>query len=860
MAQIQPHSLLPAYTPTLNDEMATPSGEVHAHWRNFNAYLARLSTQGAAQQQQDVRRLLQENGVTYNVHGAPDGHQRPWPLDIVPLILAEDDWRTIEAGVTQRAELLNLIYADLYGPQQLIKEGLLPLELIYRDADFLRPCHNALPPSNRQLIIYAADLARGPDRRMWVVGDRAQAPSGAGYALENRTILAQLQSNLFRDNQIRRLAGFFRELQNTLARLAPQHQDAPRVVVMTPGPHNETYFEHAYLAAYLGYTLVQGDDLSVNQGNVSLKALSGLQPVDLIMRRVDDTFCDPLELRADSWLGIAGLLEAVRRRRVAVVNPLGSGVLENPGLMPFLPNIARHLLTEDLLLPMAATWWCGQPTECDYVLANLERLIIRRCGNGYAQPVLGAHMSRKELSALRQQILSRPYDYVGQEQVAYSTTPALVNGRLEPRHTVLRSYALARKDDYTVMPGGLTRTAPAPNELVVSTSAGGASKDTWILTSEPQHYISLWQNQTDLSIEALHTTESLPSRAAENLFWVGRYAERAEATARLLRTIFDFFIGDEAPTHPIEQTALRQLLIALTQVTMTYPGFVDNGAKARLRRPYPELLAVTLDAQRLGALHADLKSMVNTAYAVRNLWSTDSWRVMQEIDRLWEELQAQMLGKRKRFDLSVLRRELNRLITQMMALAGLNSESMTHNAGWLLLDAGRRLERAIRTIALIRAILAVAHEPVVEQLLLEATLKTTENIITYRRRYRAHLQVRTVLDLLMHDDRNPRSLIWQLNQLQEHLAKLPRARADYQLCPEEQLILKASTQLQLADSDQLAVLHNNSVVRQPLEELMADLSFQLSELSNVLTRTYFTHVQIPQQYGAARAEMSPRLA
>ncbi|MEZ4658035.1 MAG: circularly permuted type 2 ATP-grasp protein [Caldilineaceae bacterium] len=840
--------------------MATPSGEVHPHWRDFNAYLARLGARGAAQQQQDVRRLLQENGVTYNVHGAPDGHQRPWPLDIVPLILAEDDWRTIEAGVTQRAELLNQIYADLYGPQTLIKKGLLPLELIYRDAGFLRPCHNALPPTDRPLIIYAADLARGPDRRLWVVGDRTQAPSGAGYALENRTIVAQLQSSLFRDNQIRRLAGFFRELQSTLARLSPQHQEAPRVVVMTPGPHNETYFEHAYLAAYLGYTLVQGDDLSVHQGDVSLKALSGLQPVDVIMRRVDDTFCDPLELRADSWLGVAGLLEAVRRRRAAVVNPLGSGVLENPGLMPFLPNVARHLLGEELILPMAATWWCGQPKERDFVLANLEKLIIRRCGGGYWQPILGAQLSQKELAALRTQIQARPYDYVGQEQVAYSTAPALVNGRLEPRHTVLRTYAVARKDDYTVMPGGLTRTAPAPNELMVSTSAGGASKDTWILTAEPQHYISLWQNRADLSIEALHTTESLPSRAAENLFWVGRYAERAEATARLLRTIFDFFIGDEAPTHPVEQAVLQQLLIALTQVTMTYPGFVDEGAKARLRRPYPELLAVTLDAQKMGALHADLKSMVNTAYAVRNLWSTDSWRVMQEVDRLWEELQQQMLGKRKRFDLSLLRRELNQLITQMMALAGLNAESMTHNAGWRLLDAGRRLERAIRTIALIRAVLAVVHEPVVEQLLLEATLKTTENIITYRRRYRANLQVRTVLDLLMHDDRNPRSLIWQLNQLQEHLSHLPRARADYKLSAEEQIILQASTQLQLANSDQLTAQHEETVVRQQLEDLMADLSFQLSELSNVLTRTFFTHVQIPQQYGAARAEMAPRLA
>lgn len=860
MASIQPHSFLATYASTANDEMLASHGEVYPHWRDFISYLEQLGSGGAQQQQQDVRRLLQENGVTYNVYGAPDGYQRPWPLDMAPLILSEENWRTIEAGVIQRAELLNFVFTDLYGPQRLIKEGLLPLELIYRDVGFLRPCHNVQLPAERQLVLYAADLARGPDGRMWVVSDRTQAPSGAGYALENRTILAQLQSNLFRDGRVRRLSGFFREVQLRLSQLAPQHHDAPRVVLMTPGPRNETYFEHAYLAAYLGYTLVQGDDLSVSQGNVALKTLSGLRPVDAILRRVDDTFCDPLELRADSWLGVAGLLESVRRKRVAVVNPLGSGVLENPGLMPFLATIARHVLNEDLILPMTATWWCGQPKEREHVLANLEQLVIRQCDGSYPRPILGAQLSQADLENLRARIRAQPHRYVGQEQLAYSTAPALVNNRLEPRHTVLRAFALGRKDDYTVMPGGLTRSAAAANELVVSTSTGAASKDTWILTSEPEHYVSLWQNQADRAIEALHSTESLPSRAAENLFWVGRYAERAETTARLLRTIFDCFIGDEAPKQPVEQLALQHLLVALTQITMTYPGFVAEGAKARLRRPYTELLSVTLEGTRAGTLHADLNSMVNTAYVVRNLWSTDSWRVMQEIDRIWSTLQEELLGEKKRFDLNLLRRELNRLITQMMALAGLNSESMTHNAGWLLLDTGRRLERAVRSVALIRSVLVVAKEPVVEQLLLEATLKTTENIITYRRRYRAHLQLRTVLDLLMHDERNPRSLIWQLNRLQEHLAQLPRAKVDYQLSPEEQIILRASTQLQLADPSQLIVQKEASLVRQELEEMMADLSFQLSELSNVLTRTYFTHVQIPQQYGSARAEIPPRLA
>ncbi|MCB0127439.1 MAG: circularly permuted type 2 ATP-grasp protein, partial [Caldilineaceae bacterium] len=360
--------------------------------------------------------------------------------------------------------------------------------------------------------------------------------------------------------------------------------------------YNETYFEHAYLAAYLGYALVQGDDLTVVNGGVALKALSGLQPVDVILRRVDDTFCDPLELREDSWLGVAGLVEAARRQAVAIVNPLGSGILENPGMIPFLPGLARYFLGEDLLLPSAATWWCGQPNELDHVLNHLDTLVIRRIARqGQSTTLFGERLSKSERAALRARIQTEPHQYVGQEQVSFSTAPAFVNHHCEPRHTVVRTFSVADGNGYQVMPGGLARAAPAAGELFVSNSAGGISKDLWVLTQEAQPYTSLWR-QVGQREQVLHSTQFLSSRSAENLFWVGRYAERAEFTARLLRTIFDYFgedeVGESFVAGPLvgetmgasagEITCLHQLLRSLTQVTMTYPGFVDEEGAALL--------------------------------------------------------------------------------------------------------------------------------------------------------------------------------------------------------------------------------------------------------------------------------------
>ncbi len=517
-------------------------------------------------------------------------------------------------------------------------------------------------------------------------------------------------------------------------------------------------------------------------------------------------------------------------------------MLENSGLLPFLPGLAKHLLGEELILSSAATWWCGQPKEMAYVLTNLDKLIIKRLSRqAQSRSFFGHQLSQVELDSLRQQIKAQPYLYIGQEQVSFSTTPSLINRRLEPRHAVLRSFLVARHNDYTVMPGGLTRSAPDSGGFIVSNQAGGISKDTWVLTAEPQKYTSLWVQPSRIE-RVYKTSYHLPSRAAENLFWVGRYAERAEATARLLRTIYRYFTEGDPFGDEIEAECLPYLLQALTQITMTYPGFVGEGGQKRLKKPLEELLSVTQDSAQMGSLLFNLKAMAQAAYAVRDLWSTDSWRVINELDTLW----SRRYGN-GRPSLPQLFSKLNSLITLLMAFAGLNTESMTHEAGWLLLDIGRRLERSQSNIAFIRATLAVQTEVAVEPLLLDNILRTTENIITYRRRYRSYLQTQPVLDLLLLDATNPRSLIYQLDRLQEHLNRLPRDPAAYRLSEEARLALDMSTRVRLSDTGLLAQpVSARSPLRQNLDELLAHLSSQLSRLSEVLTQAYFTHAQAPR--------------
>jgi uncharacterized circularly permuted ATP-grasp superfamily protein/uncharacterized alpha-E superfamily protein len=840
----------PGYTPPSDayDEMCAKDGGVRQHWRYLIDSLAAMGPEVLGQRQRDTVRMLRSDGATYNIYGAPDGLNRPWELDPVPLLISSAEWADIEAGLAQRAELLNLLLTDLYGPRTLVSKRLLPAELVYGHPGYLRSCVVTDQRQVPTLTLYAADLARGADGVMRVFNDRSQAPSGVGYALENRTVMSRLIPSLFRDSHPHRLATFFRLMRTALAGLAPDGRENPRVVVMTPGPLNETYFEHLYLANYLNYTLIEGADLTVRDGRVWLKSVTGLEPVDVILRRVDDLFCDPLELRPDSLLGVAGLVEAVRREQVAVANPLGSGVLESPGLMAFLPRLAKHFLGQELRLPSVATWWCGQPVERDYVLANLHKLVLRPAHRmGGEHSVLGNLLSREELAAWRDRIRARPHHYVGQELQTSSAAPTLNNGQLEPRPAVLRSFLVASHGTWVVMPGGLTRVGSAPDSRIVSSQAGAVSKDTWVLASEPEATEPMQaQAQTQTGFPESH--ETLPGVAAENLFWAARYAERAESMVRLLRAIHQRRNENLQLNDPVYQDTLEILLRGLTHMSVTYPGFVGAGSKERLQSPWTEITDLVINTQRSGSLAASLAAFLKAAYAVRDLVSTDTRRVINDIGDEVAGLQ-QVAGK----DAQFLQDVLDRIITALMAIAGATSESMSRELGWHFLHLGRRIERALQLTSLLRATLVNSMPAEVESLLLESVLSAAECLTLYRRRYRERPQIDTTLDLLLLDDSNARSLRFQVSDIKRHLDVLPgQGTRPYK--QEMRLVMESLTRLSLADATRLARPENG--VRGELESLLAGLGEALGAMSSAVGHTYFMLVKVPHQLGGSGPETS----
>lgn len=822
------------------DEMLNSQGRVRPHWSALMLEMEKLGCAEMELRRLEALKLLHENGVTYNVYGDSGDSSRPWQLDPVPIMISGEEWKDVESGVLQRAELLNMILADIYGPRELTKKNLLPHELIYNHGGFLRACDQVKLTGHHQLVLYAADLARGPDQKLWVVSDRTQAPSGAGYALENRVAVSRVMPNIFRHSKTRRLANFFKSMHAGLAAIAPPHAESPRIVLLTPGPFSETYFEHAYLASFLGYPLVQGDDLTVRDGYVWMKSLTGLKRVDVIIRRVDDIYCDPLELRADSRLGVTGLLEVARRGNVAIANPLGSSILENPGIHPFLPGIAKHFLGETLKLQSAATWWCGQPLEMDYVLANLDKLVIKPIYRAHGTtPVLGHLLSKAKLSELSERIRANPAFYVGQEHVSFSTAPCVTPQGFEPRKVMLRCFAAAGRNGYEIMPGGLSSSAPEKGDMLISGRSGSISKDTWVIATEPE---MKYETARNIGASAISGNEhALPSRAADNIYWVGRYAERAEDSIRLLRATVKKLYINPNNDDPDYQESLHSLLRAITNLTGTWPGFLDEEDHAvLLQSPESELISVTLDEQRIGSVANLLRNLVRTGYAVRDLWSADIWRVMDNIDELLA--QPQQLGENALWKLQEL---MDRQITTLSAFSGLSMENMTRGNGWLFLDIGRRLERAMLIISMLRNVLSTQHRDGVEAQLIESLLETSDNTICYRQQYRSYFELSAFLELLLLDTNNPRSLAFQIDRLKEHVAKLPDTRKGKRLSAEQRLMLEASSILDLINLNDLLVVSKDGI-RENLDQQLSRLYYLLNTLSETITAEFFRHDSTPQ--------------
>jgi uncharacterized circularly permuted ATP-grasp superfamily protein/uncharacterized alpha-E superfamily protein len=743
--------LLAEYPQTTDryDELFEAPDTPRPHWEPVIQQLAAWPVERMRERLHSVHSQVRENGVTYNVYADPQGADRPWELDLVPMILPQEEWSAIEEAIVQRATLLNRILVDVYGEQRLLKEGLLPPALVYGHAGYLRPCRGAKAPGDVMLHFYAADIVRSPDGRWWVIDDRTQSPSGAGYALENRIIISRAFPQLFRDLKVQHVAQFFATLRDSLALWAPRpegHAGSPFSVLLTPGPHNETYFEHAYLARYLGLALVEGSDLTVREGCVWLKTLSGLKRVHAILRRLDDDYCDPLELRSDSALGIAGLVDAVRRGNVLVANALGSNLLESSTLLGFLPKLAQELLDEPLRMPSVATWWCGEPAALEEVIANVHRLVIKAAFPQLrVEPMFGEDLDERGRKRVIAMLRARPNDYVAQELVHLSQAPIWdrAHPRLLARSIGLRVFACASPNGYVVMPGGLTRVAGAGDTRVISMQRGGSSKDTWVLASGPVSTFSLLRRSIGPQ-DLVRAGTNLSSRVVENLFWFGRYCERCDGLARLLRVALGRF-GDNVPGDDDERA--RPIVLELLRNTGILPARApDPGDKdlATILRA-----AITDDSQP--GLASWLRQLGRVASHLRERLSLDNWRT---INRLTQGL-TQRRSRKVAF--SDLLGELDLAIASFTTLSGFALDGMTRDPGWRFLSIGRRLERLEWLCTTLRH--TVAGPPEVD---LTWLLRLADSTITYRARYMARPEWLPVLDLLIRDEANPRSIAFQL--------------------------------------------------------------------------------------------------
>ncbi len=833
----------------LYDEMCDATGALRPSYQMFVTLLDDLGPKEIRRRWDQARRLIHENGVTYNVYGDPAGMDRPWNLDTIPFLISPEQWESIEKGLIQRGKLLDLILADLYGPQRLLSENLLPPELVFSHPHFLRPCHGIIPAGNRWLHKYSVDLARGTDGRIFVIGDRTQAPSGAGYALENRLVLSRALPDVFRDCRVQRLAMFFRDMREMLARLAPHHQENPRIVLLTPGPYNETYFEHAYLARYLGYTLVEGADLTVRDNAVFLKTLSGLQPVDVIFRRQDDDFCDPLELRFDSTLGIPGLVQAIRSGNVAVANALGSGIIETPAIMPFLPALCRHLLGEELQIPSVNCWWCGDPKSLQHVLANLQRMVIKPAFPLYEnQAVFGETLSGESLQRLAMRISADPVNFVAEEQLLLSTAPVLQNHALVPRHIVLRSHLVAKGEGYSVMPGGLARFSGSAESLVVSMQKGGGSKDTWVLSGGPVNTFSLLQ-PSSTPLDCTLASGVLTSRVADNLFWLGRYIERADSVARLGRGILTRVTDQYGIENSPELPPLLDVLVRMAEPEEYPNGFPRGPRDSHLNREV-KLTAIFADPRHPHGLQSALRSIHRLASLVRDRISTDTWRIINSLEREF----LKPITTDQHPQLNELIPALDRIIITFAAFGGLAMESMTRGHAWRFLDMGRRIERTLYTANLLRGTMIDGHQP--EGAVMEAVLEIADSSMTYRRRYMTSLQAHAMLDLLLADESNPRSVAFQLVALSDDVRQLPRASSSSSspLSPEERLIIRGLTAMRLMDVQTECEIDPLTQRRDRLDDLLACTGDILQTLSDKISQSYLAHATLSRQLGTIGGE------
>lgn len=822
------------------DEMVTGEGVIRPHWQPMIGTLRALPPRVFSDRIERARRQFEENGVTYIVHDDPRASPRPWRFDLLPLPIPASEWRHLETALAQRARLLNLVLADIYGSQRLLKEGLYPAPLVYANPRFLRACRGVAPAKDGPFLqFYAADLVRGPDQVWRVLADRADAPSGAGYALENRVVLARTLPEAFRAVPVRRLKPFFEAWQASLQALAPRHPDNPRIVLLTSGPLTETYFEHVYLARELGIPVVEGADLTVRDAKVFLKTLGGLQPVDVILRRNNSEYCDPLDLKPDSLLGVAGLVEAARAGGVAIANALGCGAVETPAIGAYLPELCRLLLAETLLMPSVESWWLGHPPHLAEALSRLPDLVIKETfpHNG-TLPSFANDLDLRQRDALVDRIKAAPFAYVAQERVRCSAMPIWTTQGLDARPLVLRVYLFAHEGQYVAMPGGLTRVPVEGNQPVASMQTGGLSKDTWVLAADGADvFVPAPPPTQPLTIR--RSSGQLQSRVADNLYWLGRYADRLDGDARLLRSALNR--SAEGGLGPRERVELGALVRLAASRKLIDPQLADAPVDSRA---IAFAFATACGPER--KLHGIFSAIQTLAPTVRDRLSSDMWHVVNDLMGHARDRLIRDAG-----DVDRLLDGLDQLIGTVAAFGGMALENMTRHTGWRFLDLGRRIERAG---FIVEAMAELSRMPTASaEAALRLALELCDSALTYRSRYLAALQASTVLDLVLADEGNPRALAYQLARAASHLDVLPHGETRPFAAPQQKLAHAALSAVRLFEIERITSFGDAQAVAR-LQDLLADVGRELLQLSDAITRAFFSHIKVPQSLGYGGAQ------
>lgn len=776
---------------------------------------------------------LEDNGVTYNVYDEKEKtSSRSWNLDPIPFVIDESEWEHIREGLKQRATLFNLILKDLYSEQKLIKDNIVPAEVIFGNKGFCSEVFDFGEKEDFNLYLYATDIARGPDGKMWVISDKASAPSGLGYAIENRLTMNVVSNELYPNVPKKKLTSFMKDYKDLLEKMAGG--DISSAAFLTPGPHNETYFEHAYLSAYLGVNMVQGADLLTKNGALWLKSLKGLKKINTLIRRVDDKFCDPLELKNDSYLGVAGLVEVMREDNINMINPIGSDILENIGLNPFMEKIADYFLKEKLILPQIATWWCGQKKELDYVVKNLDKLIIKKIDRTDKIKIyLGRKLSDKKRQELIELLQRNPYQYVAQEETGFSTVPYFENGKVEPRMAVIRTFCLKKEDDYSVMNGGLVRVAAHKDHLFVSSKKGGISKDLWILGKDAVEIDSSSMLQDHRYVET--SIEQITTLKAENLFWLGRYLSRSIGTTRLILNVIrklTNFYRYEVKTSIESQLILQK---TLTHLTMTYPGFLDKENNKNINLfPMREITSVIKNKERAGSLASTMEMLSHANINLKDLLALESSKLFEKIQQDW----SLFIYRRTDSTLTVAN-ELEKTLVYLMAYKELVHESIFREQGLIIYEIGYKIEDALLLIVKVRSTLCLKLDKLTGRDVLEAMLNSMESFNAYRAHYKSSLTLKNVVEFLIFNPQFPKSLTYIIDSLLKEFKLLPKAKET--LTTYEEVMLEARTILESVDLDSLIHIKEEEGVYMELDTILSQLSDLFLKCSDTFSHTYFSH-------------------